>query len=224
MDNLLDFVKFPKMARLSRECVISEKLNGSNGHIYITEKTPETQPNPFIIGEFDDTVGTKFVVFAGSRNRYITPGKSSDNYGFASWVKDNLNDLKELGPGRHYGEFWGSGIQSGYGLKEKRFSLFNTIRWCLHDAEPQIISNNNPNSPPKYQEKLPKCVGLVPVLYKGLFDTNEIDKCLNILKNEGSKAAPGFNKPEGVVVYHVAAGICFKKLIENDELPKSLVK
>jgi hypothetical protein len=30
--------------------------------------------------------------------------------------------------------------------------------------------------------------------------------------------------PEGIVIYHTAANICFKKTIENDETPKSKVK
>jgi hypothetical protein len=36
----------------------------------------------------------------------------------------------------------------------------------------------------------------------------------------GSKAAPGFMKPEGIVAFHVAGNIAFKKTIEKDEEPK----
>jgi hypothetical protein len=36
----------------------------------------------------------------------------------------------------------------------------------------------------------------------------------------GSKAAPGFMKPEGIVVFHVAGNVGFKKTIEKDEEPK----
>jgi hypothetical protein len=61
------------------------------------------------------------------------------------------------------------------------------------------------------------------VLYQGLFNQTIIQDCLNDLALNGSKAAPGFSKPEGVVVYHTAAQIYFKKTIEGDEKPKGQV-
>ncbi len=64
-------------------------------------------------------------MFIGSRTRWITA--QDDNHGFARWVEGNKQELLKLGAGRHFGEWWGSGIQRGYGLQkgEKRFSLFN---------------------------------------------------------------------------------------------------
>jgi len=44
---------------------------------------------------------------------------------------------------------------------------------------------------------------------------------LRDLIETGSVASPGFMRPEGVVVYHVAANMYFKKTIEKDEEPKS---
>ena len=44
----------------------------------------------------------------------------------------------------------------------------------------------------------------------------------DILRERGSYAAPGFMKPEGVVVFHTAGNVGFKKTIEKDELPKAL--
>ena len=67
------------------------------------------------------------------------------------------------------------------------------------------------------QEVLPPCVGLVPVLWRGVFDTNQIDEQLANLKLNGSAAAPGYLFPEGVVVFHVAGNVCFKKTIEKDD-------
>lgn len=32
-----EFVEFPKMARLSRECIITEKIDGTNSQILITD-------------------------------------------------------------------------------------------------------------------------------------------------------------------------------------------
>lgn len=176
---MIEFSGFPKMARLSREVVITEKIDGTNAQVLITEA-----------GD----------IFAGSRNRFITP--EDDNQGFARWVEGNKSELMELGPGRHFGEWWGRGIMRGYGLKEKRFSLFNVSRWADGVVRPA-------------------CCGVVPELYRGVFDTAVVDEVIEILKVGGSVAAKGFMRPEGVIVFHVAANIGFKKTIEKDDQPKS---
>jgi len=177
-----DFVGFPKMARLSRECIVTEKIDGTNAQIYIAE----------------DNVMLK----AGSRSRWLRPGER-DNFGFGRWVEDHRDELLTLGPGRHFGEWWGKGIQRGYGLDHKRFSLFNVARWT--------------------DDVRPACCHVVPVLYRGDFETIAIVSALRRLEDLGSVASPGFAKPEGVVIFHVAANFCFKKTIEKDESPKSLV-
>lgn len=142
------------------------------------------------------------VMLAGSRTRYITP--DSDNYGFARWVKEHASELWTLGFGRHFGEWWGQGIQRGYGLKEKRFSLFNVGRW------------NDDNKPP--------CCSTVPVLYRGPFDTETVQIVVDSLAVNGSYAAPSFMDPEGVIVFHEALGSAFKKTIRGDESPKTLTQ
>jgi hypothetical protein len=110
-----------------------------------------------------------------------------------------------LGPGQHFGEWWGQGIQRNYGLKEKRFSLFNTSRW-------------NAVNPP------PACCHVVPVLYEGVFTSTAVDNAIDNLKCIGSFAAPMFMNPEGVVVYQTAGRCYFKKTILRDEEPKSKQK
>ena len=116
MTEAVEFTAWPKIYRLrdSRHgWSITEKLDGSNGAIHVRD------------GQ---------VVGVQSRKRLITV--ESDNFGFARWVHINAELLAEvLGDGTHYGEFYGSGIQRGYGLKngEKRFALFNAVRW--RDAE-----------------------------------------------------------------------------------------
>lgn len=195
----MEFQDFPKMARLSRECVITEKIDGTNAQI--------------LIGE-DGSIQ------AGSRTRWITP--DDDNFGFAAWVAANADQLRLLGPGRHFGEWWGAGIQRKYNQDEKRFSLFNTLRWCAHDAEPAQIPSADPRAEPKYQTRVPSCVSVVPVLYRGLFDTDEVNAAITRLRIDGSAAAPGFMKPEGVVVFHIAGNVGFKKTLEKDEVPKAL--
>ena len=193
----MEFKEFPKMARLSREIVITEKIDGTNACIGIDEE-----------GGF----------FTGSRSRWITP--DDDNFGFSRWAHEHKEELLKLGLGTHFGEWWGKGIQRGYGSPDKRFSLFNTIRWCLYGTEPQQIKKQDPRIV-KFQEVLPECCSLVPVLFTGPFDTAHIEISLAVLKRDGSSAAPGFMNPEGVVVYHTAGNFGLKKTLEKDEEPKS---
>lgn len=174
----MEFTPFPKMARLMRDIIVTEKIDGTNAQISIGED-----------GSFR----------AGSRTRWITP--ADDNFGFARWCEDNRDELLKLGPGRHFGEWWGRGIQRGYGLDCRRFSLFNVSRWA---------------------DERPSCCDVVPTLYRGPFDQRIIDECLDGLSVHGSNAAPGFMKPEGIIVFHVAANIGFKRTIEKDGEPKSL--
>lgn len=200
MEQNYEFQEFSKMARLSRETIITEKIDGTNAQILITED-----------GQ----------ILTGSRTRWITP--NDDNFGFARWVNENKDEILKLGPGRHFGEWWGKGIQRNYGINEKRFSLFNVSRWALHGTEPKQISTADSRIV-KYQEILPPCIGLVPILYRGMFDTNKIEEVLNDLKTHGSYAVDGFMNPEGIVIFHIAGNLGFKKTIENDEVPKSLTK
>lgn len=171
-----EFIEFPKIPRLSREIIITEKIDGTNGIVY---------------------VGEDGRVIAGSRTQWLI---GSDNHGFAKWVAEHEEELRKLGPGRHYGEWWGSGIQRGYGLQkgEKRFSLFNTARW----GDPAVR---------------PACCHVVPELARGMFTTELVDRVLEVLRTEGSFAAPGFMKPEGVVIFHPQGSVGFKKTLERDE-------
>jgi hypothetical protein len=173
----VEFVPFPKIPRLKRGCVITEKLDGTNAQVAI------------------DELGN---IRAGSRTRWIS--RESDNFGFASWVDNNRDELLRLGPGRHFGEWYGSGIQRGYGLTEKRFALFNTSRWT--------------------KDTLPACCSVVPILYVGEFDVRRVNEAVALLRMGGSVAVPGFMKPEGAVVFHAAASTLFKVTCEKDESPK----
>jgi hypothetical protein len=187
-----EFMEFDKIARLSRECVITEKLDGTNAQVHVFESG---------------------VVMAGSRNRYITP--MDDNFGFAAWVEAHYDELRTgLGPGRHFGEWWGAGIQRRYGLAEKRFSLFNTARWVDLRTDASLVLTEK-------QTQAPSCCYVVPVLYRGTFTTAVVDHCIATLRMAGSAAAPGFMDPEGVVVWHDAARQLFKKTLHKDEAPKS---
>lgn len=181
----LTFEPWPKIPRLNRDIVITEKIDGTNAAVIITD---------------DGQVG------AQSRTRLITP--DADNFGFARWVYDNAEALADaFGPGRHFGEWWGSGIQRGYGLTkgEKRFSLFNVNRYA--DVDLSSLEG----------------VALVPTLYVGPFTTEAVAGSVAELAALGSLAARGFMRPEGVVVFHTAAQTVFKVMVEGDEIPKGLV-
>lgn len=212
-----EFESFGKIPRMSRNMVITEKIDGTNGQILI-RRIPMDQVwadgcKQVLIRDAVDSMQA-FEVFAGSRKRWITP--SEDNFGFAEWVYDNAYDLVELlGEGRHYGEWWGKGIQRGYGMDSRVFSLFNTKRWDFNE----MIDN------PLFAHMFHN-VGLdiVPILYEGTFDTSKVDWILDELKLTGSIAAPGFDNPEGVIVYHSAANMYFKKTIHGDEVPKTKEK
>jgi hypothetical protein len=54
------------------------------------------------------------------------------------------------------------------------------------------------------------------VLHRGGFHTEHVDEVIDKLAHFGSVAAPGFMKPEGVVVHHTAGNVLFKKTIEKD--------
>lgn len=174
--NAVTFVPFPKLHRLKRSCCITEKLDGTNACVVVTA---------------DGTVA------AQSRNRLTTP--DSDNYGFAAWVERNRAELLKLGRGHHYGEWWGIGINRGYAVDHRKFSLFNVDR------------------PP---ESVPACCSLVPILYRGDFTTDAVDDAMRALAISGSLAAPGYMLPEGVVVYLPAARAGFK--VTYDDKHKEL--
>ena len=178
-----EFRPFGKIARLNRECVVTEKIDGTNALVAVSD---------------DGTA-----IRAGSRTRWITP--ESDNHGFAAWVERNTEELLKLGPGYHYGEWWGSGIQRGYGLTkgEKRFSLFNVARW----SDPAVR---------------PTCCGVVPTLIVGSDIRQVADIGIAMLRENGSYAAPGFKTPEGIVIYHTHGGHLYKVTLEKDESPKGM--
>lgn len=203
---MIEFQPWPKIARLNRDITVTEKIDGTNAAVLI-ERLPhgvsfDPGADPIEFVAFGDAT---YAVAAQSRKRLIYP--DSDNFGFAAWILENAIGLATtLGEGRHFGEWWGSGIQRGYGLEkgEKRFSLFNTARYGELDLSAV------------------RGLSVVPVLYEGPFSEHEIVRSLTDLDIEGSRAAPGFMDPEGVVVFHQAAQQMFKVTIKGDEAPKGL--
>ena len=105
-----EFAPFPKIPRLYREIVVTEKIDGTHASLYFDETGPDS-------------------LLVGSRTRWITA--EADNYGFAAWAGPRRESLFTLlGPGHHFGEWYGVGINRNYGLHERRLALFNAKRWA----------------------------------------------------------------------------------------------
>lgn len=201
---MFEFEAFPKIPRFKSAVCVTEKVDGTNGQIALFELTTFDQvdavnADPYCLRIFSapENGGTPMALYAGSRSRWIRPGKDTDNYGFAAWVYTNADELQKLGPGRHFGEWYGAGIQRNYGLKEKRFALFNTVRW-------------NPENPNR-----PACCGVVPVLAQSA--DVDIDDVMRDLKGQGSRInTDAYYPPEGIVIYHAASRQYYKRTYEKD--------
>lgn len=189
-----EFMAFPKIARFSREIVVTEKIDGTNGQVFI--RPGDGSSEDFAFG-FDTQVeidGVSHLMRAGSKNRWLTT--TDDNYGFARWVYQNAHTLANLGPGRHFGEWWGQGIQRNYGLREKRFSLFNVRKWT---------------------DTCPACCHVVPVLARFVAaDGLNTEPLMRDLLDNGSRASPGYMNPEGIIIFHAASNTLFKKTFDGD--------
>lgn len=173
--DVIDWEPMPKIPRWSKGgVIISEKIDGTNASVIVSND------------------GTK--VYAAKRTSVMHQG---DNFGFRAWVEANASELVKLGPGVHFGEWYGAGIQRGYGLTEKRFALFNSFRWA---------------------ENRPACCGVVPVLAKTsmMEAPAAIAMAMERLSKEGSLMVPGWMKPEGIVIFSEASGTYFKMTFDGD--------
>jgi hypothetical protein len=205
----VEFTSFPKISRLFRPIVITEKIDGTNAAVVVSPVEPYHYEDGEVIGPgiVVNTNGRRMdgffpmYVYAQSRKNIISP--MQDNFGFAGWVRENARELATyLGEGVHFGEWWGAGIQRKYGLDEKRFSLFNVSRWGDDMARPA-------------------CCHVVPILAElDEFDTAAIKGAVLALESRGSSAAPGFMDPEGIVTYHKHSNSLFKTTIKNDDKGK----
>jgi hypothetical protein len=195
-----EFTAWPKTSRLFRDITVSEKIDGTNAAVHISAFgdgiTWPDEAWTCVVG------GIRYVISAQSHKRIVTP--EADNYGFARWVYDNAADLvRTLGPGLHFGEWWGRGIQRAYGLAERRFSLFNTHTHAdLFAVVGEVFMSS------------------VPVLYQGPFREMNIGLALRGLELRGSVAAPGFANPEGICVYHSRSKTVFKVTLDNQDAGK----
>jgi len=187
--------KWPKTPRLSAAWLITEKIDGTNSCLAISRLDKGGHELSAADLDFPSPTGVR-VVFtpdgvyalrAASRNRWITPDPKSDNFGFAAWVHANAEALAGLGEGRHYGEWYGQGIQRTYGLAERRWALF-AERWRFN--LPQDLAGIG--------------VEVVPQIATAAGqELNErVVWALEQLDQHGSHAVPG-KRAEGVVVTHL---------------------
>lgn len=222
------FEAWPKTPRLNRPWVITEKIDGTNSAVFIEKveesTVAEVAPVTYVhVTDADDPENNGlYDVYAQSRNRLITP--ANDNFGFAAWVERHAETLvKGLGPGRHFGEWAGPGVQKNpHALEQRLFFLFNTEKWgdIFDEAWDEL-----------------RAVGVrtVPVLGRvaSLLQDGggEVQKWLRSLRlhgsfateaERGSLAARDESKAEGIILYSTAARQAFKITLENDELPKAL--
>ncbi len=208
------FEPFPKVPRLSRPVVITEKIDGTNASVTIISDQQRMNvlndkgKAELKLNGIHSATGDAWLI-AASRKRWIAPG--ADNFGFAAWAHDHVDELiTGLGEGTHYGEWWGSGIQRGYGLPkgEKRFSLFNTGRWRKDGDQNGGLAHA--------EELAPECCHVVPILC--VDDELSVEAAvatLGVLQFHGSYAAP-FMDPEGIMMYHRHSNMYFKKTIKDD--------
>lgn len=194
----MEFKPFPKIENIKKlRMSITQKIHGSNAQIFISKIDRDNHTPPSHRPIYVHQNGVTYLVQAGSRNRWLSPGKDTDNFGFAQWVEDNKDELFQfLGPGQHFGEWAGPGINSGEGLEEKTFVLFDFWKY-----------------PP--ERPLPPNVKVVPVLYDGKLDPDVIDQVAEDLKTNGSKLVPGFMRPEGMVV--TLGGVRYKYVFDAEE-------
>jgi hypothetical protein len=215
---MIEFEPWPKTPRLSNGGVtITEKIDGTNACIIIVPvdvDSPLYQDDPMAFPVYVDN--RWYQMGAQSRKRLIT--MKEDNAGFASWVWENRIEIVELlGAGRHFGEWWGQGIQRRYGMDRKVFSLFNYHRFSKIAQERQDWRNRAHAIN----------MSMVPLISVGRATQEAYDEALDMLRQNGSFASAEwgvrFDRPEGIVIRHRDLGGNLKYLLENDDVPKSAV-
>lgn len=156
---------YPKTGRLTGPWRVTEKIDGTNAVIRV-------EPG---------------LIRFGSRNRWLT--REQDNHGFCAWGERHQAWLANvLGDGTHYGEWYGSRIQRGYGMTTRTLALFDVSR---------------------YEERLANAIDnpgltLVPVLQDECTDPTEWLRC------GGMPSLLGSSPMEGVVLHHHRVRLALK--------------
>lgn len=194
--------EWPRPAEFLAPFLVSEKLDGTHAAIDLTRIDKGTA-----VPEGAVTVtagGDRWMLRAASRLRWLTAER--DNFGFRAWVAEHAAVLTLLGPGLHRGEWYGRGIQRGYGLTERRWALFDAERWSAPPAG------------------VPEVVEVVPVLARvqGPRLVEAVETASRTLAGTGSLAVFG-QRAEGLVIASaLAPAVRFTVLFDHAGGPVSL--
>ena len=201
------------------EVTLTEKLDGHTAMIHIERVRRSRLLRATLVSDSDvvTQVPAKMDDYSGvtrrtevwrvwAQNQTRPLSRHHDMSGLAAWVEDHARELvATLGPGVHSGTWWGYKIRRGYGLPvgDRRFSLFNTARWRYLDGS-QV--------PGLY---------CVPILWQGLL-TPEGLVTPETLRHEKlgmkeSLAVPGYEHPQGVILYHHDGNMMFQYLFEGSK-------
>ena len=192
----ISFKSFKSIENIDRlDVYITQKIHGTNAQILI-EKIFK-----------DNIMSTEFfsnkITGVGSRSRWLE--YDDDNYGFCNFVLENEDEFLKLPAGRYYGEWCGKGINSGEGLPDRKFVLFNPYL-KLDELPPQTV--------------------LVPLLFEGKIKAADLNDVINdtflSLKQNGSSLCPGFMEPEGIVIS--IDNKLYKKVFKHENKPIERIK
>lgn len=192
MQVLGNFQPFNKIPRLHGDVHVSEKIDGTNACIEYVQG----EDGVSLMGACSRNRRLVTLTLDGLGSKPKETWHGTDNYGFGRWVCENAESLRRLGWGKHFGEWYGQGIQRTYGLDHKRLALFREPKGGL-------------------PEGLPSNVEVVPTIdVWGEFDTGRMALLMAELRMSGSSLVPGFMNPEGIVIFHARSGQLFKYTFE----------
>ena len=185
------FTPWPKIPRLHlARLAILEKIDGTNAAVRVG---PDEEVCPLRVPIEYAVVGVQ------SRTQLITP--DMDNFGFAAWAHGQLYLAEVLGPGAHFGEWAGPGIQKNpLGLDEKYFFLFEWFKWPLE----RLLE----------AQKLVPNLRVAPVLFEGDYGHYIIKRTFDDLARTGSHVVTHSASAEGIVIH--LGGTMFKMTFDDN--------
>lgn len=207
----MDFKAFPKVPRLFREVVVTEKIDGTNAQVLIQEILDGVDPTSH------DTIRAimpdlrAYAIKAGSRSRWLS--RTEDNFGFFQFVHENRWALvRALGTGRHHGEWFGRGIQRGYGMKHRCFAVFNQDYEFepVKDADGNVIIDKVPCAGRRDAQEQPEFLGnLITML-------SLVPKVDSKTDGQPTQLPYGTGPMEGFMLYFPKANVTFKITTDGD--------
>lgn len=200
---------------LFSDVILTEKLDGHTAMIHIerVKRLPRSRvslvrPTDVVVShpaKMDDYTGktARTEVWRVWAQNQVRPLQvNHDMSGLAAWVDRHAAELvRVLGPGVHSGTWWGYKIRRGYGLfpDDRRFSLFNTERWS---------HLNGTQVPGLY---------CAPILWQDTLGPDTLKQFLRVLDRASkmSAAVPGWECPQGVILYHRDGNMMFQYLFSE---------